>query len=250
MKNRIIGDNVEINYSETLKFFEDRGAKMNLKYLYNLTMYQDSNPDIVIERDIYEKSKVGPLLKLNKNDKVLDIGCGVGRWGEEVLNHGAQYVGIDFSSNLISLAQNNLSKFDNEEYDLINCSFQEIMTYIKKSKIELPYNKIICTGFFMYLNDNDIIDGLINLVELIYEDCLIYIKESISMNDRLTLNKFFSKELKAEYGAIYRSKAEYDVLWEKTLIKHNFKVDFEDYLYSSELNNRKETSQYLYILHR
>lgn len=250
MNQRIISNKIDINYNDTLNFFESRGTKTDLKYLYNHVMYQDNNPDIVIERDCYEKQRICALLKLNERDKVLDIGCGVGRWGEEVIKYGAKYVGIDFSCNLLTLARKNLSKFDKNKYDLLNCSFQEIMAEIKKSTILYPYNKVIITGVFMYLNDDDVINGLNNLVDLLDENCLVYMKEPMTVKNRLTLNSFFSEELKAEYYAIYRSRSEYKMIFEKSLLRHNFEISYEDDMYPSELNNRKETSQYFYILHR
>lgn len=250
MSKRIIGDIVNINYDETLKFFEERGAKTDLKYLYNHTMYQDSNPDIVIERDRYEKNRITQLLEFNSNDKVLDIGCGVGRWGEEVLRHGSYYVGFDFSQNLLSLAEENLSRFPKERISLVHCSFQDMMTGIKKSNIKEPFNKVIITGVFVYLNDTDVIEGLNNLVNIITDDCIIYLKETMAISDRLTLNKFYSEELKTEYDAIYRSISEYRKILQKSLLNHNFEVIYEDELYPPDLKNRKETTQYFFILQR
>lgn len=248
MSPRIIGSKVSIDYDETLKFFEERGAKKNLKYLYNHTMYQDSNPDIVIERDIYEKKKILELLKIDNNDKVLDIGCGVGRWGEEVIKKNAKYLGLDFSKNLLTLASENLSKYNNVNYDLVNCSFQDMLAGIKKSKIQGHFNKIIITAVLIYLNDEDIIKGFNDIKQIVDKDCLIYIKETIALNDRLTLNRYYSDELKAEYDAIYRTKEEYKSMLQKSLLDDSFEIIFEDELYPNELKNRKETTQYFFLI--
>lgn len=79
MENRIYGNNVDINYSNTHEFFEQRGEGKNLKSIYNYVMFQDDNPELVILRDKQEKDKIGSILTWNQGEKVLDVGCGIAR---------------------------------------------------------------------------------------------------------------------------------------------------------------------------
>ena len=46
---------------------------------------------------------------------VLDLGCGVGRWGEFFCPKVARYIVIDGSTKMIERAKENLSKFNNKE---------------------------------------------------------------------------------------------------------------------------------------
>ena len=52
-----------------------------------------------------------------KNKKILEIGCGIGRWSTVMLNKNVKYVGIDFSTKMLKLA-----KIRNQSYDFINNS--------------------------------------------------------------------------------------------------------------------------------
>lgn len=108
VKGRIIGKISDIDTDVTRTFFDNR-IKKKLPHRYNYVIYQDANPELALERDMYEKSKIGPLLKIQRYSKVLDIGCGVGRWGDEIAPQliEGKYVGIDFSKQLIQIAQDN-----------------------------------------------------------------------------------------------------------------------------------------------
>ena len=74
-------------------------------------------------------------------------------------------------------------------------------------------------------------------------------KESMGVEERLTLNKFFSDGLNQHYSAIYRSIKEY---------RENFQKEFapeytlvrEGALFDEELRNHKETIDYYFFWKR
>lgn len=67
----------------------------------------------------------------------------------------------------------------------------------------------------------------------------------------MTLKDFYSEELRDDYNAIYRTRDELLEIFEDTLFENGFSVEQEGYLFEEpELNNRKETSQYYFILKR
>ena len=88
MAGRVYGDKVEIDYGSTLGFFESRGDGKELGTKYNYVLFQDDTPEIAIERDRQEKEKICSALNWEGGGTVLDIGCGIGRWGEAVLKKG------------------------------------------------------------------------------------------------------------------------------------------------------------------
>ena len=101
----------------------------------------------------------------------------------------------------------------------------------------------------MYLNDVDLEKMLLDLNEILEENSIIIIREPIALNDRLTLKDEFSNELVDNYNAIYRSKDELIKVFNETLCKNGFKIIEDDFLFKdTNLNNRKETSQYYFIL--
>jgi len=222
-----------------------------LKHKYNYVLFQDDNPELAVERDLYEKKKILSQISFVKDELVLDIGCGVGRWGEELLQHDVFYVGIDYSKNLLEIADENLSRWKGN-YLLINSAIQDMRQALNENRIEKKFQKIFINGVFMYLNDADLcacMEEIANLIDL--TSGTIYIKESVSNEGRLTLNKFFSEDLKQAYTAIYRTADEYkECLVEKVIKPLKFDFIVSEDLYTEDLKNRKETKDYYFILKR
>ena len=227
--------------------FFNRAEKFNADNPYSVTMYQDNNKELVIERNRKELEKLLPLLKLNDESKVLDIACGIGRWADALPNSIKEYCGIDFSEGLISIAneRNEKEQFCFLEGSIINV--EQVLGRNGKGK----YNIILMIGILMYLNDDDMSFSLEQVERICEEEATICIREPIGIRERLTLKDFFSEELKDSYNAIYRTREELFGFFEKTFFNHGFQIVEEGFLFDGEsLNNRKETSQYYFVLHR
>ena len=69
--------------------------------------------------------------------------------------------------------------------------------------------------------------------------------------NKIIIVGLYSEELRDDYNAIYRTRDELLEIFEDTLFENGFSVEQEGYLFEEpELNNRKETSQYYFILKR
>lgn len=240
--HRIKGCIETIDYHTTQIFFENRATKYNEKNPYSVTMYQDNNPELAMIMNKKEKNILYPKLHLSKNSKVLDIACGIGRWADAITDDIDEYLGVDFSEELINIAKNR-NKKTNYNFLVGDLKNIEQITYPKK------YNVILMIGILMYLNDEDLTEILEKISTVCDSNSLICIREPIAIEDRLTLKDFYSNELHDNYNAIYRSREELIHMFEKTLLKKGFKIAEESYLFNDEvLNNRKETSKYFFIL--
>ena len=58
MPGRVYGKKVDIDYGDTLDFFENRGDGKELGSKYNYVLFQDDTPEIAVERDRQEKEKI------------------------------------------------------------------------------------------------------------------------------------------------------------------------------------------------
>lgn len=247
MNQRIIGDKVNLDYKNIQEFFNGRGENKKLGNKYNYVLYQDDCPELAIKRDCQEKEKISRILTLKKGQRVLDIGCGIGRWGEYLLGKDMYYVGIDGSSQMIERAQKNLESYSDKK--LIEGVFQEFLDCLKAADEEKPFDKVFVNGVFMYLNDKDYAQALKDMHSICAKDCELYIKESMGVEKRLTLNQIYSESLTQNYSAIYRSIAEY-----KETLSNEFGDDFtlikEGQLFDEELTNRVETLDYYFVWKR
>lgn len=253
MKSRISGKKVAINDGKTRDFFDMRTSKI-LPHRYNYVNYQDSNPELAIERDQYEKRLVQKYLQLDNLSRVLDIGCGVGRWGDEIITHFTDksgngiYVGVDYSKSLLAVAQEHFR--DNTACHFICASFQGLKEALKASKNMGEYSHVLINGVLAYINDADIDKCLDSVNMFVKQGGVVYIKEPIGVMERLTLNSFFSSELSSEYSAIYRSLKEYTCLFAKHFFKKTYSLIACSPTWPEDLSNRKETMSYYWILRK
>ena len=75
-------------------FFKDRANTYDEKQSLKTVIYQDKNPMLAKERDLFEKKKIKDILNVSKNDVILDIGCGIGRWADGMSEKVKKYVGF------------------------------------------------------------------------------------------------------------------------------------------------------------
>lgn len=236
-----------ISYNETHSFFDTRAKKYNESNPYAVTMYQDNNPELVKERNNAEVKKIKPLLKLDNNSKILDVACGIGRWSDAIDEDILEYCGIDFCKEFIELAIERNKKKNRYFYNSSSVDVKKCMETNKKG----TFNRILLIGSLMYLNDNDVDDTLEQIENLCDEHAIICIREPIGIGERLTLKEQFSEELKDDYNAIYRTKEEFEACFKNKLLTKGFKIQECNFMFASkELNNRKETTQYYWIIER
>ena len=212
---RSVGIVEDISYEHVQDFFEQRSENNNMKHKYNYVMYLDDKPEVAIQRDKQCKAKVRQLLAIESNMNVLDIGCGVGRWGELFCEEGCFYAGMDGSAKMIERAEENLSKYENKE--LFVGTLQNLNEYMAKEKIEKKFDIIFLSGVLMYLNDNDVNAVIKAIPEYASENAQVCFIESMSEKERLTLKDIYSEELKQSYSAIYRSVAEFEKMMREGL---------------------------------
>lgn len=245
---RISGKSVHIDDETVHSFFEERTSK-KLPHRYNYVIYQDSNPDLALERDAYEKKKMLPLLDLRSDSRVLDIGCGVGRWGDAVVKviSDGRYVGVDYSKDFLEIAKENLPS---DKCRLLSGSFQELSSILESSGETEKYNAILINGVLMYLNDEDLISCMKTAADLLKENGVVYIKESVGYDERLTLKDFYSNELSHSYSAIYRSLSEYNAAISEVFPSDSFEVVEEGETWKTEHKNRKDTTSWYWIVRR
>ena len=195
-----------------------------------------------ILRNVKEKQILRRFLCQDKKYNIFDIGCGIGRWVDNLSDHIETYLGIDFVDNFV---KDGNEKFkNNPNVNFINMS----VTNLKDNMLK-QYDLIILNGICMYINDSELdilfdkLNGYLNL------NGYVYLQESVStINERLTLKDFFSKDLNTNYNAIYRTKQEYDFVIEKKL--KSIKLLYSDFLLDESIGKRSETNAFYWFLQK
>ncbi len=246
---RISGRRVDIDYTATQGFFEARGRREYVNQL-SATMYQDREPDLVEARDQAEKQAVESVLGLSGVEQVLDIGCGIGRWGwflQERCPH-LRYLGVDFSASLIDKARQEAGRRGCPDLDFQVMSATEIQP--DALHLQPPYDLLLISGLLIYLNDEHCIKVLGDAARFCAPGGAIYLREPVGVMERFTLNRFYSEELGEEYSAIYRTVGELHAMMREALSGLGFTVEREGFLLPDGLEKRVETRQYFFILRR
>ncbi|MCG3148406.1 MAG: hypothetical protein PCFJNLEI_01849 [Verrucomicrobiae bacterium] len=246
MSNRIVIEKVEIDENAVTKFFEERVTRYDEKHPVVAILYQDSNPALAESRDQHEKSVALPLLEIQPTDRVLDIGCGIGRWANALAGKVARYHGTDLIKGLTDIATQRFAGTPHVTFQALKAQDN----HPDRLTTPPPYDLVIIAGVFAYINDCDCLTVLKNVAECCAPKARIFLREPVGVERRLTLKNIWSDELKHEYSAIYRTAAEFLEMIAATLGRAGFTVAQHAPLLPPELSNRKETTQHYFLIKR
>lgn len=236
-KHRIYGKKTKINIDSIKKFFNKRAKLVTKEDILTPTMYQPKKN--AEERNESENKLFQESFHLRTNHKILEIGCGAGRWARNLHDQVGQYIGIDYSEGLIKQAREK-NNYKNVCFQTMSAS--EIVA--DELKVKPPFNIVIIAGVIIYLNDEEV-EKMLKSVNSIIKGA-VYIKEPVSLTGgRLTLDQFFSEDLQAEYSAIYRTEEEYKKMFR---VMRGVSLIKTGRAYNENLQKYKETEHRYFIL--
>lgn len=233
----VSGDSIREFYNKRAKAFDDGKKTANTTVLLG-----DNNPEYAEKWNEFEKKKILPSLKLDKSKKVLDIGCGVGRWAESVVNLCGEYVGVDFSEEMVKVVTKRFEKNNNTLFK--RAAFIELFDDAEITGKK--YDAVIIAGVSMLINEGILIQCYKKLPTILNSGAIVYIEESVGVGKRLTLNGIWSENLNSKYEAIYRTREEYQEIIAPLSSKANVLAD--DYFNVLDKKEFNDTSHWYTIL--
>ena len=242
MAERVYGEKVNIDTVNTISFYNQRAKTIkNREQEYTTVLLGDQDPEYAVKWDEYEKGFVLPKIMLNRNKVVLDLGCGMGRLADAVSDKVKEYYGVDFSSEMIAVAKQNVRNN--------NCHFytMSIVDALSDPKITArKYDLVLMAGVSMYINEDELKESYRLLRNLVNKDSLFYFEESVGKVERLTLNHIWSEDLQDYYGAIYRTREEYKSLIDEYI--NGVEYIEEGYMNFLDKEEQTETSHWYALL--
>lgn len=228
-------------------FFSKRAEKAKIIGSLRAVIYQDKHPDLAERRDEAEKAILLPKLALQKQNRLLDIGCGTGRWTKVLAPLVQLYHGTDFAAGLIDIARKVHEATDNVHYSVLNSKSVKLKALDETQ----GFDRIVVFGLLIYLNEEDVLETFRRIAEVAMPECRLIIREPVAIDQRLTIKEHFSTDLDQVYNAIYRTESELLQLINETLSPAGFKLLNSGYVFDkAEMNNRTETVQKWYVLQR
>lgn len=238
-EHRIYGKTVDISAERIQDFYNARAKSIKkMANPYVSVLLGDQNPEYALAWDAYEKEHILPKMQIDEHSWVLDIGCGMGRWAEVLIPRSGYYCGTDISSEMIKCAEKR-NQFHEKNYDFLNYGFEEFCA-LSEAALPCRFNRLWICGIMMYVNDNALSAGMRQLLDKMEEHAKVYFTETIALEERLTLNRFHSEALKADYDVIYRTEKEYNQIY-KSWLDADFHIVEQGLL--PHLNKEKEYSE-------
>lgn len=245
---RVVGGIRPLDYGATRAFFDGRAARVAAQPALTAVLYQDANPDLARQRDEMERDLVLGWLPPDRSFRVLDVACGIGRWGHHLAPRATAYQGIDFSDGLVELARRSLAEaYAPSAFAVDVLSATDLAA--DRLTLRPPFDLVIEAGLLIYLNDGDTEAVLRAIPPLLGDGALVYLREPVATGERLTLDRHWSEELKQEYSASYRPLAFYEDLIDRVFVREGFTVSRSVAL-DPALANRRETTQHFFLVER
>jgi aspartate/glutamate racemase/2-polyprenyl-3-methyl-5-hydroxy-6-metoxy-1,4-benzoquinol methylase len=179
--------------------------------------------------------QIKPFFK--KEDTILELGCGIGRWSRVLSKHVKHVDACDYLEDFIIEAKKITLEHEIENISFSTCAAESIES--RKS-----YDHVVSVALFHYLSDSQLKSTIDKMKELVKVNGKIILRESFGTTKRFELHQHYSEALDSEYSAIYRTSDE---------IKHLFGMGFKKVAEETTLTHSKskeETCQKLLILEK
>lgn len=233
-KRRIYGEKVSIHMEKVQNFYNKRAALVEQKGWGAISL-GDEDASIASRVYDYDRDTLFPKLGVTPDTRVLELGCGMGRWAKIVLPHCGAYCGIDFSEEMLKAAEKICADYAGKS------TFFQLSASAAAEKDPSFYGGrfqcIILSGVCIYINDKELKRIFERIPLFADKNCTICVKETAALSERLTLNEFPSEALHSAYNAIYRTREEYQSMF-APLVQAGFSI-CEQYFLPEEVGRKR-----------
>ena len=154
---------------------------------YHVGLFQNRN-DSFEEAQNRTVNRMAEMIKLNKEDIILDIGCGSGYSALQIArNYKCSIVGINISEKQLSIGDKLVSEGNMKEY----------IKLIKADAHQLPFKKGVFTGAYaleslMHMNRRKVLDQVFKVLKpgSKFVLCDWVIKKKLTESEEQIINKF------------------------------------------------------------
>ncbi len=214
------------------KFWENRSKKYT-KIPFESVANLEEDTELLALKIQLETEKILPMLQLNQNLNVLDLGAGCGQWTFRIAPKVKKIVGVEYTEQLVKIANLEIAKRKLSNIEFV-VSPAEKYDFIEKNDL------IFISGLFVYLTDSQVSELLERMRTALKKNTRIFLRDGTSiLPERYIINNTFSDTLSSDYSAVYRTRNEYVQLFNNIGMKLEFDGNvFDD---GCPLNKYSET---------
>lgn len=249
-ESRVYGRKQEINPDEVKKLYAARADKSKTVHV-DAPVVLSSDVDInnIEAWTSWELKQWFPLLQLDEESVVFELGFGTGRMTKYIVPTAKQYIGVDYVQEFVDIIKERDDIGIKENTRFLNYDFEQFLSDANSENIPKFTHFFLSGGVSMYMNDEVVQRCIEKMEEILCEESIIYISEPIALEERLTLNSFYSEQIAHDYSAIYRTEEEYMTLF-TPLLKKGYLVKKSELFFENDIKKQKETQQWIFILER
>lgn len=247
-EGRAYGKPQEIEPEEVKKLYAERASKSKTKHVDSpVVLSGDVDVKNIDSWTEWELKKWFPMLQLDENSIVFELGFGTGRMTKYILPEIRQYVGVDYVKEFVDIVQNRTDIEKKEHALFLHEDFHEFLQKYDTMQLPAFTHFFVSGGVFMYMNDDIVRACIEEMVKMLDKKSIVYISEPIAIEERLTLNSFYSEQIEHNYSAIYRTEEEYKHLFEP-LFRRGYTLKVSELFFEEDIKKQKETQQWIFIL--
>lgn len=188
-----------IDKNKNLEFWNKAALKSNPDNRSLAGMLVGGNEFEAIYRRLEEQKHFQKICSIDKQTRILEVGCGGGRWGFWLEDKVLEYIGIDISPQMIQIAE-----LERSQHDLKNIKFKctNFNDFESNNKFDIVY----FSSVLQYMDEEDVVKSIKKAKFLLKKNGIIISRDTIQSKKRNCKT--------GDYPVIYRTISEYVKLFE------------------------------------
>jgi 2-polyprenyl-3-methyl-5-hydroxy-6-metoxy-1,4-benzoquinol methylase len=227
-----------IDAEKVKSFWLTRGEKWGQLPFESIANLEEK-ADLLQLKLTLEQEKIMPLLPLNSETTVLDLGAGVGQWTFRFAPLVKHVIAVEYMDALAEIG-----RIEARKRNLTNVEF--ITSPAETFQTTKQFEVIFISGLFVYLNPTQSQQLVDNLTKFIKPSGLILVRDGTSILQHAHhINNKFSTILNENYSAYYRTRDQYLSLFNES----NFDLIQDGQVFAEDcpLNKFPETRLWYYL---
>ncbi len=225
-----------MNPIKVKQFWEAQAKKSKTLRLESIANLEET-PELLSMKVELETSKVMPALDLRPNDRVLDLGAGVGQWAFRIARVAKYVCAVEYSLGMLELGREQALQQGIDNVEFVHLEAQNYVS-------DCPFDLIYISGLLIYLSDDECEMLVANCANNLRAGGRLVLRDGTGVRGRHEIDDHYSESLQAHYSAIYRPAESYLDLFER----NGFTLDKQEDMFEegNPLNKWPETRLRLY----
>lgn len=218
----------ETSQTDPIRGFYDRQAAENPRHA---AVLGEPNDFATAYREHQEQRSLDALFPLDGSGRMIEFGCGGGRWLQALAPRVALAVGVEWSTRCVEICRQRVAGLENVH---VHCA--DIRDFAVTGEFDLLYY----SGVLLYLSDEALHSCLENHSRRLTDSGFVLIRDSLALHGTHWITH------PQGYQAIYRSPES----WHELMARHDFRLVTRRTANQRPLRNWARHSRILQMIHR